>query len=445
MRVRVAHGDSSSRSGSRSGGSRVATLVTVGDQALSSLSNAMLLVALAQVASPAEFGRLSVVMLVATGALGFVRGGLGAPLLLLSDQDERTLRNEAGYAFIAAAAMSLLPAVVICIAGLSMGITVPALVLAVSVPFMLLQDVGRMTAIAMQRPQVAFASDLGWVLVIIVLMTLELATGRGSTSVWLAAWGVAGALAMCYIFAALRIMPRVNGVVRWVRRYMRQRINLGLTQSLDQLIAISVTAVVAGIAGASVVAGLRVAGVIFGPVTVLISAISLVFVPRIRRENRSMAQSWRSVRLVGVVLAALTLTVVTVVWALPRGLLARVFGASWFEAEPLIWFVAVEWVAIGFVAPVITVLLAFGRSRELLYLRIVQIALHVSLFAVVVSLWPTARGVGMASAVSGLSVLMVYLSGLWLALRRDRHRRHVKTVVSQGTEVADIDVFNSAG
>lgn len=65
-------------------GLKLRVLFSAGDQVLSSVSNALILFAMAGPSSVSEFGLAILVFSILTAALGFVRGAVGTPLLLMS-------------------------------------------------------------------------------------------------------------------------------------------------------------------------------------------------------------------------------------------------------------------------------------------------------------------------------------------------------------------------
>src|SRR4051794_1620088 len=81
----------------KASGGRLALYTSV-DQALSSLSNALLLFAAAQTATLSQFGVITLLVAVVNTAMGFNRGALGTPVLLVSNLRLDQIRTESGYA-----------------------------------------------------------------------------------------------------------------------------------------------------------------------------------------------------------------------------------------------------------------------------------------------------------------------------------------------------------
>lgn len=79
--------------------SRARALAGGVDQVFSSLSNGLIIYAIAVVTPVADFGRVGLVMTLLAAAIGVLRGALGTPLLLSSAKSPTDIRQEGGYAF----------------------------------------------------------------------------------------------------------------------------------------------------------------------------------------------------------------------------------------------------------------------------------------------------------------------------------------------------------
>ncbi|GAA3196043.1 hypothetical protein GCM10020255_098120 [Rhodococcus baikonurensis] len=84
-------------------GLKLRVLFSAGDQVLSSVSNALILFAMAGPSSVSEFGLAILVFSILTAALGFVRGAVGTPLLLMSAYSRNRIRTESRHAILGAA------------------------------------------------------------------------------------------------------------------------------------------------------------------------------------------------------------------------------------------------------------------------------------------------------------------------------------------------------
>ena len=68
------------------------------DQVFSSLSNGLIIYAIAVVASVGDFGRIALLMTLLAAAIGVLRGSLGTPLLLSSARSVEDVRREGSFA-----------------------------------------------------------------------------------------------------------------------------------------------------------------------------------------------------------------------------------------------------------------------------------------------------------------------------------------------------------
>ena len=135
----------------RTRGPRAALYSTV-DQVLSSCSNALLLFALARVTTVGQFGVAALLVAVLSAWIGFNRGALGTPILLISNLKTKDVLAESGYAMTWAAATGIPAAAVLVMLGIYTNQVALATMFAIAVPAVFVQDVLRFTAISMGRP-----------------------------------------------------------------------------------------------------------------------------------------------------------------------------------------------------------------------------------------------------------------------------------------------------
>lgn len=150
---------------------RRGVLTGFADQALSSASNASILVALGRVSSVSEFGSAAVLMTLLTAALAIVRSGVGTPAILLTGQAGCKLDDEASGGLAAAAMLGLCVGCGVILLGAALMAVGPlAFPIAVAAPIVLQQDVLRHVSIARDAGRSAVAFDGLWMAVSVVVL-----------------------------------------------------------------------------------------------------------------------------------------------------------------------------------------------------------------------------------------------------------------------------------
>ena len=136
---------------------------TTVDQVLSSASNALMVFVLAQVSSAGQFGIIGLLISVLAFCITFDRGALGTPLLLTSNLTNRQIVAESNYALTWSLYTGGVGGFLILTLGAIFHHPWIGLAFAVALPVVLAQDVLRLTAIALGRPNLAVVADALWV------------------------------------------------------------------------------------------------------------------------------------------------------------------------------------------------------------------------------------------------------------------------------------------
>jgi O-antigen/teichoic acid export membrane protein len=258
---------------------------TGADQALSSLSNVIIAIAIARAGGAAGLGRFSVAFTCYLLILGFNRQLVAEPLLSL--RWHPTAPNALHES--PALGASVLYLAVTSLAVLGIGVAtgrVELVVLAPLLPGVCIQDLERYVAFRRQQHRLPAALDGLWVVFSTVFGYWVLRSG--SPAVAVAAWGLAGGISAVFGAVRLRLVPASPSVsIRWWRREAR-RLGGFLT-----LASIAYTAgaqgVLLGIAatiGVEALGQLRTAQILLGPAGLSTTAFSFFVLPRlIRREG----------------------------------------------------------------------------------------------------------------------------------------------------------------
>lgn len=403
----------------RAAGGSTALLTTL-DQILSSTSNALLLFVLAQVASVSEFGILSLQIAIVMAWIGFNRGAVGTPVLLVSNLSKREILAEGGYA----TAFSMLSGsgaiVAVIMVGLAAGDVAMAAALAVAIPVVLAQDVARFPSIACGRPVVAVVADAVWAVGMAIVFVANIAGVGVSVETAVLLWAALGLLSATVLIAGTPVRPRLDRLGSWWRMYAPARIRFGATYATVALSTAATAGLVTVIAGADVAGGLRGAGSLFGPIMMLIMAVPMVFVPHVRRTSASPRSQWRLLVKTSLITSALAVAATALVLILPADMGVRILGQTWASAVTAVPFIGLECAANCWIVGLYSWLQAQGMGRKLFQLRAMHVSLQLGAAAVAASVLGSLVAVATALAAS---CWMMALIGLVVVGRAAENRR----------------------
>lgn len=319
---------------------RATLLLGAADQAVFSATSLALAIAVAQHATPSQFGAFGIAYVVYTILLGTVEAFTAEVVMVrgstLPPSGLRRMLAEASGTAVCAGLGCTVAGVLLTIFGHGGASTAAAILL--PAPLLFLQDVWRLTFFASQRPRAALANDMLWAALLAVGLVTAPSFGadEATSVVWL--WSGAGAL--CGVIGAIqaRCLPRVGASLRWTKahgqaggRYAGEFLAL---YGAAQGVLISV-ALFAGLAGSG---GYRGAQLLFGPVQVALNAMRIAMMPLLARARAGGRAS--AMRRRGLIASAIA-TVVTLAWgvtalSLPNGIGHSLLGPTWNVAHPIL-------------------------------------------------------------------------------------------------------------
>jgi len=388
------------------------------DQVLSSLSNGLILYAIAVVSTAQYFGRIALLLTLLAAAVGCMRGALGTPLLLKAARGTDEIRREGSYAVTAVLGVSpLLVGVMWALQGTQVG--TPAILIAVATPLVLVQDVLRYVIIAEGRPHVAAVWDGVW---FAGSLTLLLSTWLGArfvnVDVLVAGWAALAATALLGLAINLRLMPRFRGFFTWLADAWQHRLRYGVDAGLEQGGVFLCLALVNVIVSPAATGALRGAAALMAPLAIFAAALPLVVIPESARRSSTPQQVWRGLAKVTVITSTVTVFAGMFWRLLPdsfgRLLLGNTFGLS----QQIVLIVTVEY-AIGlWCIAVMVYLKSFNRSAALLTLKSGHAILSVGLVIGCALYFKSATGAAVGLAVA--STLITTAALAWFTPWRSR-------------------------
>ena len=389
------------------------------DQGLSSASNVIMVLAVARTSGVAEFGQLALLLLLVSTALTAVRGSFGTPVLLTGGRSESGYDREAAGALTAAVLVGLMAAVLVLACGAAMGVLLEAAVIALALPLVLAQDMGRYSALARGDQRGAVLWDGVWTVgSVALLVTTWVAPALLSAPSVLAVWAALALVSGVGLLLRGRVFPLLHGLRAWWNNHVG-RLRYGIEAIIGAVTALVVVAGAAAVAGPDASAALRGAGTLLGPLSVVMAAVPLAVVPDTSRSARSAESTWGALRRIGWLLFALALTVGLIAPVLPDWLGAAMLGDTWAVASPLLPITALEYAGLAWVSVTYTLMRALGRSSALLRARCLHSALSLTLALTAAVLWQSAIAVAWGLAVTAyLTALAVRpIAGLRLGHR----------------------------
>jgi len=350
------------------------------DQALSSATNFGASALVAGLLTAPDFGAYALAFTFYLVALGLSRSWTSDPLLVLwsasSDQalSERAVAHAAHVAAALGSAFALVALVIGLVVRGSSGEAM--LVLAVLLPFALVQDVWRFGLVMLERPWRACVSDSIWLVVAIAsIMSLRLADNR-SLPLAMAAWMVGAVPGALIGFRQVSSTWHRPNVIRWLSQVRALSRSISAEFVVLTVSGYLMVVVLAGLGSLDDAAAVRAAQIIMGPVTVVFAGAAMYVIPEMARA--SLGGGWRTYRIGQIqsgVLAAVATGWLLAALLIPDFIGERVFGASWAGASDVLLVVGLAYVGNAATTGAVSGLRAMGWARLSLRLRLVAAAL----------------------------------------------------------------------
>jgi O-antigen/teichoic acid export membrane protein len=249
----------------------------VTSQGLSSLSNFLLVVAVARTSSPDEFGAFAIVYSIAVLALLALRGAVGETLVVTGRADA----NDAPPALGAGMSLGLSAGTALAVVGLLLppGDFRPwLLALGTGLPVLALQDAGRYVGFARQQPAIAIVSDAVWLTLQLIAWTALAILDRSSAPSLLVAWWLAAGLASVVVVRSTGTPAPISGL-RWLGRNRRIASSFAAESLLSSGASQAAVYAVGGAAGLAAAGTLRGTQTLYGPVRAISAGIEAVALP----------------------------------------------------------------------------------------------------------------------------------------------------------------------
>lgn len=371
------------------------------DQAMSSISNVLFLVAVAREAGVEEFGAVSFAYALFAFGLSVQRASIGT-LISLS----------AGKKAPQPLLVSLLWACTIVAVGLVLGVTIgdggtAAYYVVVGGCLLIYpQDLLRYATIAERRVALALVSDTVWMFVTLALLLGGLAGSSLSVTAMTGVWVLFGAgAALVAIVIPLRGGLSLRG--HWFSDHANELRTLGPDALLASVAPLVLAAVMAHYMTLGDVAAVRGAGTLLGPVAMLFSALPVVLLPEMARvlgNDRSRLATAQAV-----VMSLLVLAWGGCLALLSDGAGEQLLGETWAGSRAILLWPMIELVIWALATGPIALLGTYRRWRTLLLVRVAYLtAVTCALGVTVASGSLTRVMVGMVLAAAVNCVILTF-------------------------------------
>ncbi len=336
------------------------------DQAVSSLANAGLSVVVARSVSPGEFGAFALAFSVYTVVVAVSQAMSGQVFSVRhSATTGRRLRSAMSGAAGTALAVGAVSAVLVGTVGALMAAPLRDVLLATAVllPALTVQDAWRSIFIARGTPSRAFANDLLWTVLQIVLIGGLLAASVDRAGWYVVAWGVAALAGAGYGVRQAGARPSPAAAIRYVQAN-RDVSGPSVAGALAILGAMQVAFVLVAVVGdIRDVGALRAVGTLLGPLNIVGFAVAGFALPELARRLPPAKQLVMVAAGIGAALVVVDLTWGAIVLLLPTTVGVALLGQTWPHAQlalpGLITFTA----CIGATVGTTVVVRALARTR----------------------------------------------------------------------------------
>lgn len=337
------------------------------DQAVSSITNAVLAILVARSVDASSFGAFGLAFSLYSIALGISRALCSQPLSIrYASAAPDAARTAAARSTGCSLVLGVVAGGICAAAGLVIGgVSGDCLIaLGVTLPGLLLQDAWRYVFFTVARPAAALVNDVFWGVAQIGLLVVVLRSG-GSVALMLGAWGAAAAMSAVLGAGQARTWPAPRAAGRWLAEHRRVAPFLAAEYAVNLGAFNAALAVVAALGELAVVGAIRGAQVLLGPVRVLTQAAQSFGLAEVARRAAARPDGLlRDCALVSFALAAAPAIATGLFVLMPDRWGAALLGDTWTGAHAVLVAVGAQLVATGVLGGALLGLQTLGRTRS---------------------------------------------------------------------------------
>lgn len=407
----------------------------LGDQLVSSGTNAVMSFLVARALSADAFGAFAIAFTVYTFLVSAARSLIFQPLVVRytdvpQDQFREASAAATGCATVLGIASGLLTAVV----GLVFadGVVGSSLVcIGILLPGLLLQDMWRLVFIAEGRPAGAFVNDVVWAVVQLSVAVAIIATGHESASTLVLGWGGAATVAALVGARQFRGAPALLGGAAWLRR-QKDLLGYYAASFFAVMGANQVTMLlIAGIGAPADLGALRAAAVVLGPLHIAGYSLSAFAMPELSRRRLRGREATGVAVAMSAALVAVGVAWGVVLLATPDSLGVKLLGDTWSNARAVLPASLAGIVAIGVGFGPATMMMAHGYAKESFRTNVILAPSFLILGVLGLQLW-AAPGAAAGFALAQWIVAPVVWWRLLVLLKRETASDAEQTLIPTG-------------
>lgn len=351
------------------------------DQALSSGSNFALSAFVAASVSARAFGAFALVYAIYNVIVGLNSGLVSIPLIVRYSAAAPAQFLSATRASVGAAlALGTLGGIG-CLAVAPFtdaSISAPLQALGVTLPGLLAQDAWRYSFVTGGRPARAAANDGLWIVLQLIGIGVVLASDSVSALSMVLVWGGSGCIAAAFGCWQTRALPQPSRAIAFLREQRRLTLRYGAEVVIHRSGSWIGVALIGAVGGLQVAGALRAALLLSGgPLNLLFVGATIAIASEgVRLLHRSPGRLPHAMRMLSVASAGLALAWSGGVLLMPDSVGARLLGASWHQAKPLLPTLVVLMVALGAALGPIQGMLSLGAAKRSLFTQSVGLAVN---------------------------------------------------------------------
>ncbi len=311
------------------------------DQLLSSATNFALALLVARTVVARDLGAFSVAFTTFTLSLGAVRAIAGELLVVRysavpAEEWRYGVKRAAGTTLMA----GIVVAVIALVAATTMGGAVRGVlsIVAIGLPFLLLQDVWRFAFFARGRGRAAFLNDLVWAVLTFAAFAVLRHFDVSSVLWFTSCWAAAGFIAAIVGVVQLKLAPSSpRAALKWLRRHSDIAPRFFAEFAVGTGVASLTLFAFVAIAGLGEVGRLRAGEIALGPLNVLFAGVGLVATAEsVRLLHQSPNRFVHGCRSLSFLLTAGVVAWGTILLSVPRGVGEFVLRDNWDPARSLL-------------------------------------------------------------------------------------------------------------
>ncbi len=308
------------------------------DQVVSGASNLVIILLVAHVLAPADFGRFTILFLIYTLAATAQRALIALPVLVHPEDADQAPGDVLGSGIAISLLMSLIGAVAAVAFWIGSAESAAGLlVLSALLPLLLVQDLGRYLSWAVGEPMRSLWLDLVWLALLVAgFAVLVLSPVEPTLTLCILAWAGSGAAAGAVVFLQGYAFRARSVNLSWLRRRWDFSWKYLLGAVSAQASVLAVVTVIAWFSTAAAVAAVRAVTLLTRPGYAVQVAVGQSMATDIARDRPGARALWAHVIRAVAITSFVAAGNVLLLFILPDPVGEAILGNVWPLAEPLL-------------------------------------------------------------------------------------------------------------